>query len=105
MYGTKPNDLLQFGYLDLGKSITGDRYVLMTGDDHIGYAWVYLTSATNAEEATYALINEYAALRTPLRFMFDSPTNFETRFYAFLPAHLNANITSCSHIAHGVMGQ
>lgn len=32
--GTKPNDLFQFHYLDLGKSTTTARYVLMIWDNH-----------------------------------------------------------------------
>lgn len=40
-HGTKPNDLLQFDYIELGSSVIGSKYVLMLRDDHSGYWWFY----------------------------------------------------------------
>lgn len=36
VYGTKPNDLLQFDYIEFSESNSGDDYVLMLRDDHSG---------------------------------------------------------------------
>lgn len=48
VFGTKPDDLLQFDYLKLGESTSGDKYVLMMRDDHSAYAWLYPTPSANA---------------------------------------------------------
>lgn len=55
VFGTRPNDLLQFDYLDLGKSTSGNRYVFMMREDHNGYTWLYPTPFTSAEEAAHAI--------------------------------------------------
>lgn len=41
LHGTKPNDLLQFDYIELAPSSEGDKYVLMLLDDHSVYKWFY----------------------------------------------------------------
>lgn len=51
------NDLIQFEYIELGKSTTGDKYVLMIREDHSGYAWFYPTVNTEAEQAANALVD------------------------------------------------
>lgn len=76
MFGTEPNYLLHFNYLDLRKLNTGDRYVLMMREDHNGYAWLYPTPSTSAEEAAYAIIDWCAAFGPPASFMSDGPTPF-----------------------------
>ena len=39
IHGTKPNDLLQFDYIELCQPPGGSKYVLMLGDDHSDYKW------------------------------------------------------------------
>lgn len=48
-YGTKPNALVQFDYIDLGPSVTGEMYDLIARDDYSGYAWLYQASNTYSE--------------------------------------------------------
>lgn len=82
--GTKPKDFLQFDYLDLGRSPTGDRYVLVMRDDHSGYAWLYPTASTNAEEAVQAITDCCAAFGLPSTFMSDRPTHFRNEVMPLL---------------------
>lgn len=37
VHGTKPNDLVQFDYIRLGPSKSGDKYVLILRDYHSDY--------------------------------------------------------------------
>ena len=76
-YGTFPNELLQFDYIDLGPSSTSDKYVFMLRDDLSGYCWFYPTPSTSAEQASHALIDWCAAFGAPKSFMSDSPTHFK----------------------------
>ena len=76
VFGTHPNDLLQFDYIELGKSTMGDQYVLILRDDHSGYAWFYPTVSTSAEKAASALIAWCAACGPPTTMMSDGPTHF-----------------------------
>ena len=48
LFGTKPNDLAQFDYIDLGISRTGDKYVLLLRDNYSGYSWLYPASTTDS---------------------------------------------------------
>lgn len=92
LFGTKPNDLLQFNYLTLGKSVTGDRYVLMMRDDHSGYAWLHPTPSTNGEEAAQAIIDWCAELGPPSTFMSDRSMPFRNEFMRLLARGLK-----CKH--------
>lgn len=76
VHGTRPNDLIQFDYIELGKSTTGDKYVFMIRDDHSGYAWFYPTVNQEAEQAAVALIDWSAAFGSPLMLMSDGPSHF-----------------------------
>lgn len=76
VFGTSPNELLQFDFLELGKSTTGDKYVLMLRDDHSGYTWIYPSITTDAEHAATAVIDWCAAFGPPSTLMSDGPTHF-----------------------------
>lgn len=41
VYGTKPNDVLQFDYIALGPSRTGEKNFLILGDDYFDYNRFY----------------------------------------------------------------
>lgn len=53
----KPNDLIQFDYLELGAVSTGDKYVLMLPDDHSSHSRLFPFSFTSTTNAAHALID------------------------------------------------
>lgn len=57
LHGRKPNYLIQFDYLDMSISSSGDLYPLLIKDDHLGHRWFYPTPNTCAEDASHALID------------------------------------------------
>lgn len=77
VHGTGPNDLLQFDYIDLGPSISGDNYVLMMRDDHSDYKLFYCFPDTSAENAATAIIEWCSMFGVPNTFMSDGPTHFK----------------------------
>lgn len=77
LHGTKPNDLLQFDYIEIAHGRSGEKYVLMLRDDHSNYAWFYATCDTAAEQAASAIIDWCAAFGTPKQLMSDGPTHFK----------------------------
>lgn len=89
-FGTHPNDLLQFDYIDMGKSTTGDKYILMLRDDHSGYAWFYPTVSTSAEQAASAIVDWCAAFGPPNSMMSDGPTHFRNETIRMLTKSLRA---------------
>lgn len=40
-HDTAANDLLQFHYIEIASNTSGDKYVLMIGDDHFDYEWLF----------------------------------------------------------------
>lgn len=105
MYGTEPNSLVQFDYLDLGTSYTGDKYVLMISDDHSGYSWLYPTPDTSADQAAHALLDWCSAFGAPLSFMSESPTHFKNETLALLAKGLRSKYHFTAHTAPGAIGQ
>jgi transposase InsO family protein len=77
VHGTKPNDLLQFDYIELGPSQAGDKYVLMLRDDHSDYKWFFAFAGESAENAALAIIDWCAAFGVPNCLMSDGPTHFK----------------------------
>ena len=76
-FGTKPNDLLQFDYLDLGPSQSGEKYFLMLKDDHSSYCRLFAFADTSADNAAQAIIDCCAAFGVPNGLMSDGPTHFK----------------------------
>jgi len=76
-HGTKPNDLVQFDYLEIGPSKTGEKYLLLLRDDHSDYKWFFVFHDTLAENAAHALIDWAAAFNVPNGLMSDGPTHFK----------------------------
>ena len=76
VHGTKANDNLQFDYIDLGASQSGDKYVLMLRDDHSDYKCFLAFPNTLAENAATAVIEWCAVFGVPNGLMSDGPTQF-----------------------------
>lgn len=92
MFRTKHNDLLKFDNCDLGKSTTGDRYILMIREDHSGYSFLYTTPSTDVQEVAYSIIVWCDAFGPRTTFMSDSPTHFRNEFMRLLARGLK-----CKH--------
>lgn len=76
-HGTSANDLLQFDYIEVAPSTTGDKYVLMLRDDHSDYKWFFAFADTSAENAAHAIVDWCAAFGVPKSLMSDGPTHFK----------------------------
>lgn len=77
VHGTSPNALLQFYYIEIAPSATGEKYVLMMRDDHSNYCWLFAFPDTSAENAARAIIDWSAAFNVPKGLMSDGPTHFK----------------------------
>ena len=89
VHGTDANKLVQFDYIDLGKSSSGDVYVLMIRDDLSGYCWFYPTPSNSAEQVSHALLDWCADFGASKMFMSDSPTHFKNETLRLLAKGLN----------------
>lgn len=79
VHGTKPNDLLQFDYLEIGSSSENEKYVLMMRDDHSGYVWLFPSTYISAEHAAQSIIDWSAAFGVPGSLMSYDPTHFKNQ--------------------------
>lgn len=77
IHGSKPNKLVQFYYIDLGPTETGDKYVLMNRDGLSHYTWLYSFAGTNEENADNSLIEWCAAFGVPRGLMSDGPSHLK----------------------------
>lgn len=57
IFGTKPKDLLQLDYIDLGKAYTYAKYVLILRDDHSDYKLFFSCDNTTAETTATSIID------------------------------------------------
>lgn len=76
LFGTKPNDLIQFDYIILGSSRTGPKYVLMVCDNHRGYAWFYPASNTDSETTPNVSLDWRATVGVPQGLMSYGSSHF-----------------------------
>lgn len=77
LHGTNPNDLVQFDFIERGVGKTGQKYILMSRDDHSSYCWFYSDAKTSAETTAHALLDWCAAFGTPSGLMSDGPMHFK----------------------------
>lgn len=70
VYGTNPNDILQFDYIEIAPNSTGEMYVLMFQDDHSDYKWGFAFPDTSAQNDATA-IDRSAAFGVSDGFMSD----------------------------------
>lgn len=91
LHGTKPNDLIQFDYLEMSPRRSGEKYVLMVRDDHSGYCWLYRASSTDARTAAEYLVDWCAAFSAPCGLMSDGPTHFKNETMRLLTEGLGTS--------------
>lgn len=89
LFGTQPNDLVQFDYLELGFIRSVERYVVLFHHNHSSYSWFYISHSTDAAPAANALLYWSVAYRTPSGFMSNRPTHFKTETWHLLPKVLH----------------
>ena len=76
VHGTRPNELLQFDYIEIGPANNGEKYILMLRDDHSDYKWFFMFPATTAANAAMAIVDWCGAFNPPTGLMSDGPTHF-----------------------------
>jgi hypothetical protein len=60
LHADKPNDLIHFDFLYLGKRSTGDIYVLILKDDASGFIWLLPCKSADADTTADALIKWFS---------------------------------------------
>lgn len=88
-HGTTPNALLQFDYIEMCSTPTGEKYILMLRDDHSGYSWLYPAENTSADTAANAIIDWSAAFGIPEGLMSDGPSHFKNETLQLLAKGLS----------------
>jgi len=73
----KPNEVLHFDYLFLGKSIDDSKYVLALKDDISGYCWLAPTSNANGEFAAATLARWNRTFSAPSFWVSDQGPHFQ----------------------------
>lgn len=75
-HGRVASDLLQFDYIEIAPSTSGDKYVLMLPDDNSGYR-LFFVIAENFVENAAEMINDWCtSFGVPKLPMSDDPKNF-----------------------------
>lgn len=77
VHGSKPNDLLQFDYLEIAPSKTGSKYLLLLRDDFSSYSWLVPFASANANNTADALIEWSTTFTAPVMLMSDCGTHFK----------------------------
>lgn len=75
VHRTKPNDLVQFDYIEIGPVDSCYKYFLMFRDDHSDYKCIFCFPNTKKKNAAHDIIDFCAADDVPGRFMFYGPTH------------------------------
>lgn len=76
LHAVKPNDVLHFDYLFLGRSDGDLKYVLVVKDDFSGYVWVTPTSNATAEHAAETLSRWQRTFTAPSYWVSDQGPHF-----------------------------
>lgn len=76
-HGTAMNDLLQFGYIEISPSTSGEKYILIMREDHSDYMWFYACHYLTSETAPQAIIDWCAAFSVLKSLMSDGPALFK----------------------------
>lgn len=103
LFGTKPNELVQFDSIEPGPSRTVGKYVLMVRDDHSGYAWFFPASNIDPQTATNAFLDRCTFFGTPVGLMSDGPSHFTNETLRLLakclrtPQHFMLQCCPCSN--------
>ncbi len=76
-HGTKPNDLIQFDYIEMGPSRVGHKYILMIRDDFSSYLWLFPFENANSENSASAILEWATTFTIPKGFMSDGGAHFQ----------------------------
>jgi Integrase core domain len=61
MHATKPNEVIHFDYLYMGKSVDDAEHVLIVKDDFSNYVWLKQCKHADADSTVSVLIEWFAA--------------------------------------------
>lgn len=73
---SKPNEVIQFDPLFLGKSVDEIKYVLFFTDDFSGYVWIIPTTSATASHATGKLSRCRCTFPSPSYWISDQGAHF-----------------------------
>ena len=111
VHGTAPNQLLQFDYIELGDSRTGEKYFLMLRDDHSDYKRFFAFTDMATENAVTAIVDWCAAFGVPKGLMSDGRTHFKNETVRSVtkglkvPHHFTLLYSPCSNGAVESLGK
>ena len=90
VHGTRPNELIQFDYLEIGPSAIGSKYLLLVRDDFSSYSWLFPFHEATAENAAEAILEWSAAFNTPSMLMSDGGSHFQNETLRIIAQKLRA---------------
>lgn len=102
-HGTKPNDLLQIDYIEIGASHLGYKYILMMRDDHSDYKWIFVFPNKSAENAAHATIDWCATFIVPNGLISNEPTHFRNETTLLVTPELKVPYQFTFPYTHGAM--
>lgn len=100
LHSTYANSRVKFNKIELSKSPTGDKYVLLLCDDHSGYTWFYPAESTSADTVVSELIDWSTDFGVPIDLMADFPTNLRNETFRLLKQGFQTTKHSRCHTSH-----
>lgn len=91
LHSDKPNELLHFDFLFMGKSDSGPSYVLIIKDDASSYTWLESCQSADAESTVLALLRWFAAFGVALNWCSDRGSHFKNHVMNALNRALHAH--------------
>lgn len=76
LHAEKPNQILHFDFCYIGKSNTGEIYILILKDDLSSYVWLFPSATADAEQVADALIEWFSAFGTVAKWISDQGSHF-----------------------------
>jgi len=92
IHASKPNQVLHLDFCYIGKSSSGQVYVLILKDDFSSYVWLKPCKAADAEATATSLIEWFSAFGTVVQWVSDRGSHFKNEVVKELRERLH-----CSH--------
>ena len=92
LHAAKPNQILHFDFCYIGKSTSGELYVLILKDDFSSYVWLFPCISADAEATANALIEWFSSFGNVPQWVSDRGTHFKNQIVRELKERLH-----CGH--------
>jgi Integrase core domain/Integrase zinc binding domain len=79
MHATKPNEIIHFDYVYMGKSVDDAEYVLIVKDDFSNYVWLKQCKHADADSTVAVLIEWFAAFGVAPQWVSDQGSHFKNQ--------------------------